>query len=65
MMSCDYNGWADVPEEEREAIDVFEASTVQHSSVWVRLLGKGRSAETEMRREESVRSSGLKRRAAA
>ena len=25
MFSCDYNGWADVPEEEREAIDAFEA----------------------------------------
>jgi hypothetical protein len=26
MFSCDYNGWADVPEEEREALDVFEAA---------------------------------------
>ena len=25
MFSCDYNGWADVPEAEREAIDAFEA----------------------------------------
>ena len=25
VFSCDYNGWADVPEEEREAIEVFEA----------------------------------------
>jgi hypothetical protein len=25
MLSCDYNGWADVPEAEREAIDAFEA----------------------------------------
>jgi hypothetical protein len=24
MFSCDYNGWADVPEEEREAFDAFE-----------------------------------------
>ena len=24
VFSCDYNGWADVPEEEREAIDAFE-----------------------------------------
>ncbi len=24
MLSCDYNGWADVPEEEREGIDAFE-----------------------------------------
>ncbi len=26
MFSCDYNGWADVPEDEREAIDAFEAA---------------------------------------
>ena len=26
MFSCGYNGWADVPEEEREGLDVFEAS---------------------------------------
>ena len=25
MFSCDYNGWADVPEEEREGIDAFES----------------------------------------
>jgi hypothetical protein len=25
VFSCDYNGWADVPEEEREAIEAFEA----------------------------------------
>lgn len=25
VFSCDYNGWADVPEEEREAIETFEA----------------------------------------
>ncbi|HEX6435263.1 MAG TPA: hypothetical protein VFZ87_13530 [Gemmatimonadales bacterium] len=24
MFSCDYNGWADVREEEREALDAFE-----------------------------------------
>jgi hypothetical protein len=24
VFSCDYNGWADVPEEEREGLDVFE-----------------------------------------
>ena len=24
MFSCDYNGWSDVPEDEREAIDAFE-----------------------------------------
>jgi hypothetical protein len=26
VFSCDYNGWADVPEEEREGIDVFEST---------------------------------------
>jgi hypothetical protein len=26
VFSCDYNGWADVPEEEREAIDAFEVA---------------------------------------
>jgi hypothetical protein len=26
VFSCDYNGWADVPEEEREAMDAFEAA---------------------------------------
>jgi hypothetical protein len=26
VFSCDYNGWADVPEEEREAIEAFEAA---------------------------------------
>ena len=26
VFSCDYNGWTDVPEEEREGIEVFEAS---------------------------------------
>ena len=26
VFSCGYNGWADVPEEEREGLDVFEAS---------------------------------------
>jgi hypothetical protein len=26
VFSCDYNGWADVPEEEREGLDSFEAA---------------------------------------
>jgi hypothetical protein len=26
VFSCDYNGWADVPEEEREGIDAFEGT---------------------------------------
>jgi hypothetical protein len=25
VFSCDYNGWADVPEEEREGIEAFES----------------------------------------
>jgi hypothetical protein len=28
MFSCDYNGWADVPEEEREGVDAFETAGV-------------------------------------
>jgi hypothetical protein len=28
MFSCDYNGWADVPEEEREGIDAFESAAL-------------------------------------
>lgn len=28
MFSCDYNGWADVPEEEREGLDSFEGARV-------------------------------------
>jgi hypothetical protein len=39
MFSCDYNGWADVPEEEREGIDVFEAAqSVPASSLMVLVL---------------------------
>jgi hypothetical protein len=25
-MSCDYNGWNDTPEDEREALDAYEAA---------------------------------------
>jgi hypothetical protein len=28
VFSCDYNGWADVPEEEREGVDAFESARV-------------------------------------
>src|SRR5580765_7928945 len=34
VFSCDYNGWADVPEAAREGIDPFEAAgppTVEHA----------------------------------
>jgi hypothetical protein len=26
VISCNYNGWADVPEEEREGLEAFEAA---------------------------------------
>lgn len=26
MISCNYNGWADAPEEEREGVDAFETA---------------------------------------
>jgi hypothetical protein len=26
VLSCDYNGWNDTPEDEREALDVYEAA---------------------------------------
>ena len=26
MLSCDYNGWNDAPEDEREALDAYEAA---------------------------------------
>jgi len=29
MMFCDYNGWNDAPEEEREALDLLEAALAQ------------------------------------
>jgi hypothetical protein len=43
VYSCDYNGWADVPEEEREGIDAFEAvrpptTAVVAASLWVELI---------------------------
>lgn len=36
MFSCDYNGWSDVPEEEREGIEAFEsAQSLPVSQVYV------------------------------
>ncbi|HZB28131.1 MAG TPA: hypothetical protein VE282_06160 [Gemmatimonadales bacterium] len=26
MISCSYNGWTDAPEDEREGMDIFEAT---------------------------------------
>jgi hypothetical protein len=33
VFSCDYNGWQDVPEEEREGMDAFEAGRVTPPTV--------------------------------
>jgi hypothetical protein len=33
VFSCDYNGWANVPEEEREGIDAFEAAGSPSASI--------------------------------
>jgi hypothetical protein len=33
VFSCDYNGWADVPEEEREGVDAFEATRLPPPAV--------------------------------
>lgn len=39
MFSCDYNGWADVPEEEREGIDLFELTqALPAARVWVPMI---------------------------
>jgi hypothetical protein len=39
MFSCDYNGWADVPEEEREGLDAFETnSAAPEVTVYVPLV---------------------------
>jgi hypothetical protein len=27
VFSCNYNGWADVPEEEREGVEAYEAAS--------------------------------------
>jgi hypothetical protein len=34
MLSCDYNGWADVPEDEREGVEAFELT---HSMLRVQI----------------------------
>jgi hypothetical protein len=43
MMVCDYNGWNDAPEEEREALDLLEATLTQPSLALVRMSPPGRS----------------------
>ena len=53
MFSCDYNGWADVPEEEREAADAFE---VEKNAAAVRAPGSSPSSHgcSHLRRDLSV-----------
>jgi len=29
VFSCNYNGWADAPEDEREALDTYEAGVAE------------------------------------
>jgi len=31
VLSCDYNGWNDAPEDEREALDAYEAAAEKAS----------------------------------
>jgi hypothetical protein len=31
MVSCDYNGWTDVPEDEREGLDRYESKAFDRS----------------------------------
>ena len=33
MLSCDYNGWNDAPEDEREALDAYEAAAEKPRSL--------------------------------
>jgi hypothetical protein len=48
MFSCDYNGWADVPEEEREAIDEFEAVNSMRFTPTLTLVETIRNRVTEV-----------------
>jgi hypothetical protein len=32
MLSCDYNGWNDAPEDEREALDAYETAAEKAKS---------------------------------
>jgi hypothetical protein len=42
VFSCNYNGWADVPEEEREGLDAFETARLpQLPAVVVALMIRG------------------------
>jgi hypothetical protein len=43
MMVCDYNGWNDAPEDEREALDLLETVLAQPPRP---VLGKGQRDKT-------------------
>lgn len=43
MMVCDYNGWNDAPEDEREALDLVEPTLAPSSRVVLPRLQSGNS----------------------
>jgi hypothetical protein len=47
MLTCDYNGWADVPEEEREGIDAFEAAAAVSGVLRVLVLERSLTVASE------------------
>jgi hypothetical protein len=54
MLSCDYNGWNDAPEEEREWFD-------QHPEIWTGLIPEAtpRAARVPRRAFASRRRGGM------
>jgi hypothetical protein len=34
VFSCTYNGWSDAPEEEREALDAYDAAVALAALAW-------------------------------
>jgi hypothetical protein len=48
MLSCDYNGWNDVPEDEREELDAYEAAAEKAGA-----RNRGLSAEPDFLGGES------------
>ena len=38
VFSCDFNGWTDVPEDEREGIEAFESARLQATTPPVALV---------------------------
>jgi hypothetical protein len=49
VLSCDYNGWNDAPEDEREALDAYEAAATKARLAlgWGRCPRVGGSRRTE------------------